>query len=583
MIMIYRTQTLAACCSTLIVACGTDAITSPVRDTVPPRITLLTRDTVTGQSRIHLGGTAVDEGLVTRVTAQQHTLSSDGPIEDLAITPGTTVVFDAAVEITDGDHTVTFVAYDSAGNTAQDTVMVQADLVAPLLLPIAPYYASAFDEPVSLYMTDYRSDTIAVLLSVNGGKEEAVGVVHGARANSPYDTPFRFSTVVDVPLQPGVNEATFIGIDRAGNRGIAAATIRQGVTVIKLAAGEGHWCLLTSSGATECWGHNEEGQLGNGGTESSWIPAAVTGGHEFVDIAAGTEHTCALTMAGEAYCWGAFEWDHRPGTPRPDPRVRSLIPVAFSSPQPLRRLNSGWKHTCGLDDSGAAYCWGYNEAGQLGNGSTISVDEPSPVAGGLSFENLTAGFIHTCAMTVGGEAYCWGNNYEGEFGNGTTTLDPNPMPVPAGGGITFTSLSAGAVHTCGVAADGTPYCWGEAHSARLGVGINSHTAVTDPMPVLIADRFTSITAGYQHSCGIADWGGAACWGDRNAHEIGSIMVDPAYGYVRTPVHAAAGVVFETLVAGSRGTCGISVTGSLYCWGSIDNSYAPILPGVPTIW
>src|SRR5689334_10538051 len=127
---------------------------------------------------------------------------------------------------------------------------------------------------------------------------------------------------------------------------------------------------------------------------------------------------------------------------------RYTLPVSAAAAP----LAAGVFHTCSLNSSGAAYCWGSGSSGALGDGSNTISASPVAVSGGLSFRALTASEFHTCGLTGAGAAYCWGGNDEGELGDGSTT--DRSTPVAVAGGLSFSVLATGGGHTCGLTSDG---------------------------------------------------------------------------------------------------------------------------------
>src|SRR6266516_4352386 len=170
-------------------------------------------------------------------------------------------------------------------------------------------------------------------------------------------------------------------------------------------------------------------------------------------VSAGTYQTCGVTLSSAAYCWG----DNTFGQLGNGTTTFSTTPVAVSGGLAFAAVSAGY-HTCGVTLSSAAYCWGYNLVGQLGNGTTTNSDVPVAVSGGLTFAAVSAGTFHTCGVTLSSAAYCWGDNTGGGLGNGTTTNSTTPVAVS--GGLTFAAVSAGDYYTCGVTPNGAAYCWG---------------------------------------------------------------------------------------------------------------------------
>lgn len=213
--------------------------------------------------------------------------------------------------------------------------------------------------------------------------------------------------------------------------------------------------------------------------------------------------------------------------------------------------------TCGLTGTGMAYCWGTNDRGQLGDGTTIDRNVPVPVAGGHTFVALAVGGYHSCGITGTGTAYCWGDNGVGQLGNGTQV--PTLAPVPVTGGLSFVAITAGQFHSCGVTAIGTAYCWGLNSNGQLGDGTKEIR--TAPAAVTGDQRFVTLAAGYGHTCGLTSGGAAYCWGSNSVGQLGTPSTDTS-----SPVAVTGGVHFVALAAGAGHTCGLDDTSSALCWG-----------------
>jgi alpha-tubulin suppressor-like RCC1 family protein len=331
-----------------------------------------------------------------------------------------------------------------------------------------------------------------------------------------------------------------------------------------IAAGELHSCGLTLAGKAYCWGSGHYGQLGDGqseGLHSVTTPVAVAGGHTFASITVGAWHSCGLTVAGQAYCWGRNDFGQLGnGSIDPDSENPASVPVPVTLDSAFISISAGHTHTCAVTDTGAAYCWGRSHYGQLGNGSEDSQPTPIQVSSGEEFASVSAGRTHSCALTTAGEAYCWGDGAFGQLGQGSPFISQSETPVEVVGGHTFTEISAGGNRTCGVTTSGAAYCWGNG-----GLG-NEEVEGISSTPVAVQDEhtFASVSAGDDHTCGVTTAGKAYCWGAAYPGRLGNGQTN---GGQSAPVAVSGSQVFTSIVAGYMHSCGVTPNGRSYCWGA----------------
>jgi alpha-tubulin suppressor-like RCC1 family protein len=329
-------------------------------------------------------------------------------------------------------------------------------------------------------------------------------------------------------------------------------------------------CALTVAGGVKCWG--------DGAT-----PVDVTGlASGVIQITLGDRHACALTTAGGVKCWGDnFFGQLGNGT------FASLIatPVDVSGlTSGVAQISAGGLHTCAVTTGGGAKCWGANDRGQLGNGTSTAsppwgIATPGDVIGLTSgVAQIIAGLGVTCALTTAGGVKCWGNNSNGELGNGTFTPSPPgggiPTPVDVSGltsGVAQIS-NRGQAHICAVTTGGGAKCWGANERGQLGNGtftLFPPSSIATPVDVSgLTSGVAQISGGQAHTCALTTGGGAKCWGDNVYGELGNgtFTGAPFYG-ISTPVNVSgltSGVA--QISAGINRTCALTTAGGVKCWG-----------------
>jgi alpha-tubulin suppressor-like RCC1 family protein len=308
-------------------------------------------------------------------------------------------------------------------------------------------------------------------------------------------------------------------------------------------------------------------------------PDAPDGGppEEPVSIACGNHHTCALTNLGRVFCWG----DDGMGAVGNDSvadtmPITAAVLVAFPAGTEIEAIGAGDSFTCALDEGAAAYCWGTNAEGQLGDVGVGGANAPNlvPLAT-IVPARLAVGEGHACILSTDDRLYCWGRNLSDQLGEGGSDLASRPSPVEPFAARTFDFVSTGNVNTCAVRTTGEVECWGSNATLQLGTvadppGTGAFSTSSTPIAVPVAGATSAVSLGL-HTCAYEP-GGISCFGWNNQGQLGlpmSMMRDRIATPTPLPLASRpellAGGDDLALFFGGGHTCA-AVDGEISCWG-----------------
>lgn len=233
-------------------------------------------------------------------------------------------------------------------------------------------------------------------------------------------------------------------------------------------------------------------------------------------------------------------------------------------------VDAGHQSTCALTDNGQLYCWG--DAWTVGSLSTTGTEDlllPYLMSQTLRFQQVSVGFRHGCALTLDQQVYCWGNDQHG-FGIGTPGNYSSNVPFRVPTDLRFTQITAGWEHSCGLTSDGTAYCWGRGYEGQLGTG--TVAVFRTPVAVNTSLRFQQIQAGDWSTCALTLAGESYCWG-WNPY-LGAPMSNQT-----TPVRVNVPAMATINASEVHRSCGVTTTNQLYCW---TNAITPVPAAGPVI-
>lgn len=390
---------------------------------------------------------------------------------------------------------------------------------------------------------------------------------------------------------------------------------------IQIVAGSKHTCALSASGLIHCWGANTRGQLGNSGFDNSLLPVLIPGRTIATQLTSGANHSCAL-MDTKVWCWGDNTYSQLGRLNAANSRTPIQIPGLEAT-----NLGAGYFHTCALNKQNRLSCWGNNQDGQLGIGFESASHTNSTAISALDNPiAFVAGGYHTCSLTEAGALFCWGSNQFGQLGNGSTVKKTTPAVVPTlshyltithgksscattvGGGGTcwqlhidypkvsptpvpipnvdkIQSVTVGGLagytwqtprytyswpridsHYCLVANDKAA-CLGENYYGQSGLP-KKYNFVNTPNFMDTLTEVKEVTTGALHSCALRANGTVWCWGDNSVGQVGSDLISDAIGVQDASIPRKVNTLVnaKSLATGKAHNCIVSVDNDVYCWG-----------------
>jgi alpha-tubulin suppressor-like RCC1 family protein len=354
---------------------------------------------------------------------------------------------------------------------------------------------------------------------------------------------------------------------------VSTSNVLAGKTLVDIDAGYAHTCAVDDMGQAYCWGADHDGQLGRPSSGTAYSPIEVAQGRlpdgvGFVDVTTGEDHSCAITDQGHAYCWGRNDAGQLGIGNKQDAERPTPVKPGDMGGRRLVAIDGGAAVTCAVDAKGRTYCWGENNRGNLGTGRGGNELLPAKVLGtgpnGLAMAEVSAGGTHICASTQNRRPYCWGSNTFHQVSPSDRGSFDKPHKIATG---QVTEISAGTWYTCAVVEATDIYCWGRNATGQIGDGTKKlakePTKVKSPGDGLNGTEPERVQAMYATTCAMDAAGVAYCWGNSRGWGDSSQTLTP------TPVPAE-----PTLVAGGQLTdltdagfswCGMTDPSQPVCW------------------
>ena len=311
------------------------------------------------------------------------------------------------------------------------------------------------------------------------------------------------------------------------NKPTTYVSIEDGQSITQIYAKQSRTCIVLNDNTASCWGFNENGQAGDDSTNRYKSPSTKVqfpDGKRVKSMGMGLKHTCAILEDDTLTCWG-LDSHGALGNGNSDTSDK-YTPQTITTPSDRKvvKVEPGATHTCILLDDGGVMCWGRDNLGQLGNGDTSdTIHAPSSnveLPEGRAATDLSVGDHHSCALLDNGSIACWGQNNHGQLGDNTTTNRPIPIYPHLPAGSLAVSVAVGPFNTCAILENSSLYCWGHNGYGRLGIGVTGGVYTT-PMFVEGPTDIVDLSVNYDHTCGLSENGSISCWARGKYGQLGN--------------------------------------------------------------
>ena len=354
----------------------------------------------------------------------------------------------------------------------------------------------------------------------------------------------------------------------------------QGLRFGQISAGNSHSLAIGSDGNLYSWGSNQNGQLGRNIGSATYDakpglvakPAGVSDNFTWVQASAGYDHSLAIGSDGNLYSWGINQYGQLGrsiGSATKDAQPGLVTkPAGTTGSFTWSQASAGGRSSMAIGSNGILYSWGYNQLGQLGNGSRDSqthikpgpIKNPSTATGPWS--RVSAGYDHALAIGSDGKIYSWGSNNHGQLGNGDSSSywSTTPVKVQVPDTLTITQISAKSDSSLALTADGSLYTWGWNDNGQIGRGATGSTAFyVNPDKLTVSGvSFTQAGVGRGTTLALGSDGKLYGWGK----------------YGKTPISGAPSqITFTQVSAGDDYLLTVGSDGNLYSWG--NNQYGQL--------